>query len=81
MEAPLEEPVASQYAAAAAMWGRVYREFLVADEEAAAALEEAAAAAPSGACAWCWWRWVCLSGRRGQRAQWAATAGIDAPSD
>jgi hypothetical protein len=47
VEAPLEEPIASQYAAAAATWNRLFREFLYAEEQAAAAAGDAAAA-PSG---------------------------------
>lgn len=47
VEAPLEEPIASQYAAAAAAWNRLFREFLYA-EEAMAAQEAVAAASGEG---------------------------------
>lgn len=36
MEAPLEEPIASQYAQAAAAWSKLFREFLAAEEVVAA---------------------------------------------
>lgn len=49
MEAPLEEPIASQYTAAAATWNQLFREFLYAEELAAAAAGDGGAA-PSGAC-------------------------------
>ena len=45
VEAPLEEPMASQYSRAAAAWSKLFREFLAAEEAAAAA---EGSAAPSG---------------------------------
>lgn len=33
MEAPLEEPVASQYREAANMWNQLFREFVYAEEQ------------------------------------------------
>ncbi|EFN59033.1 hypothetical protein CHLNCDRAFT_137726 [Chlorella variabilis] len=47
VEAPLEEPIASQYTAAAATWNQLFREFLYAEELAAAAAGDGGAA-PSG---------------------------------
>ena len=40
LEAPLEEPVATQYTIAAAVWSRIYREFLAAEEAAQKANDE-----------------------------------------
>jgi len=39
VEAPLEDPVAKQYVAAAEMWNRVFREFLFAEDKASAAMD------------------------------------------
>jgi hypothetical protein len=52
LEAPLEDPMGHQYAAAATTWNQLFREFLYAEEQAAAATAaraEADAGAPSGA--------------------------------
>jgi hypothetical protein len=49
IQAPLEDPMPGQYAAAAAAWNRLFREFLYAEEQAAAAAGEAGAAPSGGA--------------------------------
>lgn len=46
LEAPLEEPIKSQYSAAAQMWNELFREFLFAEEQREAAMEAAEDAAP-----------------------------------
>jgi hypothetical protein len=46
VEAPLEAPVAGQYAAAARMWNELFREFMYAEEQAEAAAAAAEAPPP-----------------------------------